>query len=222
MPAPKKIFFSYSSYTEDVDLYNRIHKHFAAYSKFGLISIVDKNEIFLISGDAAKINEIQNSTDITVPLLSVDFVNDEECLKQLDNAVSGNKIIVPVLLRSFDWESIQKLNQYRKRMLPEDLSSVEDHISSGSNDDSIFKEIAQRVKGIALPEIGNISIQHSSNTFYYIIASIVLAIGILAAWFIYDKNGDYRISIAAFLMSVIIAMVALKNVLFPNKLKIKK
>ena len=222
MATPKKIFFCYSNDAEDLELYKRLSRHFSAYSKFGLIGIVDRQEIFRTSGDLANIDEIQNGTDITSPLLSVDFVNDEDCLKQLDNAASQQKIIIPVLLRDFDWEAIQKINQHKKSMLPDDLTSVENHISNNNNDDTIFKEIAQRVKKIALPEIGDISIQRSSNTFYYIIAAIVLIIGGLAAWYIYDLGLDYRIALAAFLMSVVIAMIALKNVLFPNKLKIKR
>jgi len=222
MPTAKKIFFSYSNHSDDLELYDKINKHFTAYSKYGLLAIVDKNEIFRSSGDNADIKEIQNTTDITIPLLSVDYVNDEECIKQLDNAASSDKIIIPVLLRDFDWEAFQKINQYRKTMLPDDLTSVENHITTDQNDDTIFKEIAQRVKGIVLPEIGEISIQHSTGIFYYIIASIVLVIGLLGSWFIYDQYNDYRISIAAFLMSAIIAMLALKNVLFPNKVRIKR
>jgi hypothetical protein len=222
MPTPKKIFFSYSKDSEDLQLYNKLNRHFTAYSRFGLIAIVDREVIFQTSGDTADIPAIQNGTDITIPLLSVDFVNDEECLKQLDNAASSSKIIIPILLRDFDWQAIQKLTRYQKQMLPDDLTSVENHISADNNDDTVFKEIAQKVKKIALPEIADIGIQQSSNTFYYVIAGIVLVIGALASWYVYDQQIDYRISIATFLMSVVIAMVALKNVLFPNKLKIKR
>ena len=45
------------------------------------MNLLDKQEIFRISGDAADIHEIQNGTDITIPLLSVDFVNDEDFAK---------------------------------------------------------------------------------------------------------------------------------------------
>lgn len=186
-----------------------------------MVGIIDRAELFRLTGDKAAINEILKSSDITIPLLSIDYINDEECLQQLDIAASSQMRIIPVLLRDFDWEAFQKITQYKKQMLPNDLTSVENHISAGNNDDTVFKEIAQHVKAIIFPEIGNLLIQKSSHTFYYIIASIVLIIGMLAAWFIYDQQGDYRISIAAFLMSAVIAMVALKNVLFPNKIKIK-
>ena len=221
MPTPKKIFFSYSNQNEDLELYKKINKHFAAYAGIGLLGIIDRTELFKLTGDKAAVIEILKSSDITIPLLSIDYINDEECLQQLETATSNQMRIVPVLLRDFDWEAFQKITQFKKNMLPNDLTSVENHISAGNNDDTVFKEIAQNVKAIIFPEIGKLVIQRSSHTFYYIIASIVLIIGILAAWFIYDQNGDYRISIAAFLMSVVIAMVALKNVLFPNKIKIK-
>ena len=221
MGTPKKIFFSYSNQTEDLELYKKINKHFAAYAGIGLLGIIDRAELFRLTGDKAAINEILKSSDITIPLLSIDYINDEECLQQLDIAASSQMRIIPVLLRDFDWEAFQKITQYKKQMLPNDLTSVENHISAGNNDDTVFKEIAQHVKAIIFPEIGNLLIQKSSHTFYYIIASVVLIIGMLAAWFIYDQQGDYRISIAAFLMSAVIAMVALKNVLFPNKIKIK-
>lgn len=221
MGTPKKIFFSYSNQTEDLELYKKINKHFAAYAGIGLLGIIDRAELFRLTGDKAAINEILKSSDITIPLLSIDYINDEECLQQLDIAASSQMRIIPVLLRDFDWEAFQKITQYKKQMLPNDLTSVENHISAGNNDDTVFKEIAQNVKAIIFPEIGNLLIQKSSHTFYYIIASIVLIIGMLAAWFIYDQQGDYRISVAAFLMSAVIAMVALKNVLFPNKIKIK-
>lgn len=221
MATPKKIFFSYSNHNEDLELYDKINKHFKAYSSIGLLGIIDKKEIFKLAGDKSKVIEILKTSDITIPLLSIDFINDEDCLKQLESAAGDNKVIVPVLLRDFDWEAFKEITKYREKILPNDLNPVENHITAGSNDDTVFKEIAQHIKAIIFPEIGNLVIQKSSHTFYYIIASIVLLIGGLAAWFIYDQNDDYRISIAAFLMSVVIAMVALKNVLFPNKIKIK-
>jgi len=221
MGTPKKIFFSYSNQTEDLELYKKINKHFAAYAGIGLLGIIDRTELFKLTGDKNAIAEILRSSDIAIPLLSIDYINDQECIQQLESAAGDNKVIIPVLLRDFDWEAFKEITQYRNQMLPNDHTPVENHISSGNNDDTVFKEIAQQVKAIMFPEIARLEVQKPSHSFYYIIASIVLVIGVLAAWFIYDKNGDYRISIAAFLMSAVIAMVALKNVLFPNKVKIK-
>lgn len=228
MGIPKMIFFSYSNQTEDLELYNKIHKHFAAYSSIGMLGIIDKKEIFKISGDKTKIAELLRSSDITIPLLSIDFINDEECLKQLETASGDNKLIIPVLLRDFDWEAFKEINQYKKQMLPNDLTPVENRISTGGNDDTVFKEIAQQVKAFIFPEIANLQVQKTSNRFYYIIASLVFAIGIVASVIVYNLTADFsqtqRILFTAFslLMFACIGLIALKNVLFPNKLNIKK
>ncbi len=228
MPAPKKIFFSYSNHDEDLELYNRIYKHFAAYAGIGLVGIIDKKEIFRITSDKSQIIEILKTSDVAIPLLSIDFINDEECLKQLESAATNQKIIVPVLLRDFDWAAFQKITQYKKQMLPNDLTSVEKHISTDNDDDTVFKEIAQSVKAIIFPEIGNFEIQKSSNTFYYIIAGLVFVIGIIASVIVYNETDGFgqieRIlfTILCFLMFGCIGLIALKNVLFPSKIKIKK
>jgi hypothetical protein len=228
MSTPKKIFFSYSNQNEDLEFYNKIHKHFAAYSNIGMLGIIDKKEIFKLTGDTSKINELLKTSDITIPLLSIDFINDEECLKQLESAAGENKVIVPVLLRDFDWEAFKEITQYKNQMLPNDHTPVENRITAGKNDDTVFKEIAQHVKAIIFPEIQNIKVQKTSHRFYYIIASLILVTGIVASIIVYNVTNGFepiqRILFTALslLMFACIGLIALKNVLFPNKLNIKK
>ena len=228
METPKKIFFSYSNQNEDLELYDKIHKHFAAYSNIGLLGIIDKKEIFKLTGDKTKISELLKTSDITIPLLSIDFINDEDCLKQLESATGENKVIIPVLLRDFDWEAFKEIAQYRKQMLPEDLTPVENRISSGNNDDTVFKEIAQRVKAVIFPEVRKMNLQKSSHTFYYVIASLVFAVGIIASVIVYnitdglEQTQRILFTLLSLLMFACIGLIALKNVLFPNKLDIKK
>ena len=228
MGAPKTIFFSYSNQNEDLELYDKIHKHFAAYSSIGLLGIIDKKEIFKLTGDQTKIGELLKTSDITIPLLSIDFINDRDCLQQLENAAGENKVIIPVLLRDFDWEAFKEITQYKKQMLPADLTPVENHISSGNNDDTVFKEIAQRVKAVIFPEVLTMTVQKSSHKFYYIIASLVFAVGIVASVIVYNITGGLEplqrilFTLLSLLMFTCIGLIALKNVLFPNKLNIKK
>ena len=228
MPTPKKIFFSYSNHTEDLELYSKINKHFAAYSSNGLLGIIDKKEIFKVMADKSQALELLKNSDISIPLLSIDFVNDEECLQQLESAASNQIKIVPVLLRDFDWQAFQKITRYKTEMLPDDLKPVENHIIAGSSDDTVFKEIAQRVKAIIFPEIRDMVIEKTSHTFYYIIASLVLVIGIVSSVIVYHETDglgnteQLAFTALCFLMFACIGLIALKNVLFPNKMKIKK
>ncbi len=228
MATPKTIFFSYSNHNEDLELYDKINKHFKAYSSIGLLGIIDKKEIFKLAGDKSKVIEILKSSDITIPLLSIDFINDEDCLKQLESAAGDNKVIVPVLLRDFDWEAFKEITKYREKILPNDLNPVENHITAGSNDDTVFKEIAQHIKAIIFPEIGNIQVQKTSKPFYYILATLVFVTGIVASVIIYnvtkglDQTQRILFTALSLLMFACIGLIALKNVLFPNKLNIKK
>lgn len=228
MGTPKMIFFSYSDQNEDLELYNKIHKHFAAYSSIGLLTIIDKKELFKITGDKSKITELLKSSDITIPLLSIDFINDEACLEQLQSAAGEDKLIIPVLLRDFDWEAFKEITKYKNQMLPDDLTPVENRISSEGNDDTVFKEIAQRVKAFILPEIKNLQIQKTSHRFDYLLASLILIIGIVASVIVYhitekfDSTQQLLFTALSLLMFACIGLIALKNVLFPNKVNIKK
>jgi uncharacterized membrane protein YwaF len=226
MGTPKKIFFSYSNQAEDLELYKKINKHFA-YAGIGLLGIIDRNELFKLTADKTAIAEILKSSDIAIPLLSIDYINDAECLQQLETATQNQIRIIPVLLRDFDWEAFTKITQYQQHMLPGDHTPVENHINAGSNDDTVFKEIAKNVKAIILPEIGKLEVQKTSHTFYYIIATIVFITGIVASVTVYHITNGFeqaqRILFTALslLMFASIGLIALKNVLFPNKLNIK-
>ncbi len=228
MGTPKKIFFSYSNQSEDLELYKKINKHFAAYAGIGLLGIIDRAELFKVTGDNAAIAEILKSSDIAIPLLSIDYVNDADCLQQLETATQNQIRIVPVLLRDFDWEAFSRITQYKQQMLPNDHTPVENHITAGNNDDTVFKEIAQNVKAIIFPEIGKIEVQKTSHTFYYIIATLVFIAGIVASVIIYnltdgiDQIQRILFSVLSLLMFACIGLLALKNVLFPNKLNVKK
>ncbi len=216
----KKIFFAYSDSAEDIDLYKRFNKHFAAYAKKGLIGIVDKDELFRVNNDSTKVQEFLTTADLTVPLLSIDYLNSDECVKLLDTATNAKKLIIPVLLRDFDWQEMDEIRLLQNAMLPEDKQSVNAHVSVDKDKEEIFASIAKKVKGIVFNDFEGISIKKSSGTFYYIIASIVMLIGILAGILTYSYWGDWKISAIIFLMFGGIALFAVKNVLFPTKFKI--
>jgi len=216
----KKIFFAYSDNAEDIDLYKRFNKHFAAYAKKGLIGIVDKDELFRVNNDRTKVQEFLATADITVPLLSIDYLNSDECVKLLDSAAGAKKLIVPVLLRDFDWQEMDEIKRLENSLLPEDKQSVNSHISGDRDKDEVFASIAKKVKGIVFNDFEGIQIKKSSGTFYYLIASIVMIIGILAGVVSFNQWGDWKISAIIFLMFAGIALFAVKNVLFPTKFKI--
>ena len=212
----KKIFFAYSDNEKDIELYKQFNKHFAAYAKKGLIGIVDKEEIFKLNNDREKLNEFLKTADLTVPLLSVDYAASDECVKLLDLAADNKKIIIPVLLRDFDWQVLDEMRNLENEMLPSDKQSVNSH----NDKDEIFSTIAKKVKAIVFNDFEGVNIKKSSGTFYYILASVMIVIGILAALVIYKQWEDWRISAIIFLMFGCIALFCVKNFLFPTKFKV--
>jgi len=219
----KKVFFAYSDDTEDIDLYKELKQHFTAYARQGFLAIMDRDELFRRSGNQEKYEEFLRESDFAVPLLSIDYLNSEECLKLLDAAKTSEKPIIPILLRACEWEEIDKLRGLEKNILPDNKQSVSQLISSTKSGDVVFSRIARQVKAVVfsndLKKLQQINLAGNTKTFYYILAGIVLVIGALAAAISYSKWTDWKISTVIFLMFVAIALLALKHVLFPTKFR---
>jgi hypothetical protein len=216
----KKIFFAYSDNAKDVELYKEFSKHFITYARKGMIFIIDKDELFRVDNDNSHIYKYLDESDITVPLLSVDYLVSDQCIKLLETAAAGNKTIIPVLLRDCDFTGIDKMKELENNMLPDDKQSVAEHIIKEGGQDEVFSEMAKKVKAIIFKELESVKIVTGSRLFYYILAGIVLLIGGLGAVFSYLQWNDLIIASIVFLMFVVIAFYALKNVLFPTKFKI--
>ena len=215
----KKIFFAYSDNVKDVELYKEFNKHFKTYAKSGMLMIIDKDELFRINNDNEKILKFLDESDITVPLLSIDYLTNDRCIQLLESAVAGNKTIIPVLLRDCDYQGIDKLKGLEHKLLPDDKDSVTEHNIKDGGLDEVFTTIAKKVKSIIFKELELVTIKTGPKLFYYILSGIVFAMGILAAAISYSSWKNWMISSGIFLMFVVIALFSLKNVLFPTKFK---
>ena len=216
----KKIFFAYSDNEKDIELYKQFNKHFTAYAKKGLIAIVDKDELFRVNNDKEKVIEFLKNADLTIPLLSVDYATSDECISMLGMATDAKKIIIPVLLRDFDWKELDGIRNLENALLPEDKQSVNAHISLDNDKDAVFAIMAKKVKAIVFNDFEGIDIKKNKGTFYYILASILMIIGVLSGWESYQQWNDLILSVIIFLMFGCIALFSVKNVLFPTKFKI--
>ena len=213
----KKIFFAYSDNAKDVELYKEFNKHFKTYASKGMIFIIDKDELFRIDSDNTNIYKHVDESDITVPLLSVDYLISDQCIKLLETAVAGKKTIIPVLLSDCDFTGIDKLKELENSLLPDDKESITEHIIKEGGQDEVFSSIAKKVKAIIFKELGSVKIKTGSKLFYFILSGIVFLIGGLAAAFSYSKWYDWKISSIVFLMFTVVALYSLKKVLFPTK-----
>jgi hypothetical protein len=217
----KKIFFAYSDNAKDVELYKEFNKHFKTYARNGLLMIIDKDELFRQSGDTTKAAQFLQEADITVPLLSVDYLDNDQCIKLIETAVAGHKTIIPVLLRDCNYDTVDNLKALKDKLLPEDKKSVADYSDEKGGLDEILASIAKRVKGVVFKELDAVEIKASPKLFYYILSGILLVLGGLAASYCNSSDwGDWRLAIGAFLLFFIIALFTLRNVLFPTKFNV--
>lgn len=218
----KKIFFTYSDEQEDVNLYKELKLHFTPYAKKGIVKIIDKEELFRITNDKQKAKEILLESDIAIPLLSIDYINDDDCIALLETAADNKKIVIPVLLRECLWNEIDKLRPMGEKILPADKQPIREHIRNEGSEDKVLSGIALKVKAILLgSSLDEIPAKHEtrkSGMFEYIIASIVLLMGALGAAYGHSKFGDWKITILIFLLFLTIALFALRTVLFPTKI----
>ena len=218
----KKIFFAYSDNAKDVELYKEFNKHFKTYARSGMLMIIDKDELFLVDNDNEKTLKFLDESDITVPLLSVDYLTNEQCLTLFESAVAGNKIIIPVLLRDCDYAGIDKMKGLESNLLPDDKESVTEHLIREGGHDEVFSAMAKKVKAIALKKelevLTDFSEARKPKSFFYLLTGLLLLIGILAASFTHTQLHDWRITSLVFLLFLVIVLIAGNKMLFPTKI----
>src|SRR6188768_1571002 len=144
----KKIFFTYADTSEDVNLYKELKLHFTPYARKGLLEIIDRDELFKRSGDALNTQEILLSSDLTVPLISIDYLNNDECVKLLETAAQKNMMVIPVLLRDCEWREFERLQGLGNQILPDDKQPVKDHIIKEGSEDKVMAAIARKLKAV--------------------------------------------------------------------------
>lgn len=220
----KKIFFTYSDTSEDVTLYKELKLHFTPYARKGLLEIIDRDELFKRSGDTLKTQEILLSSDVTVPLISIDYLNNDECVKLLEIAAQKNRLVIPVLLRECEWDEFEKLKGLGSLFLPVDKQPVKDHIKKEGSEDKIMSAIARKLKAVTfendLARMDDFEekTRVKPKKFYYIITSILALIGVLAASIAWSLLLDWRISVLIFLMFLVIGLFAGKKAFINSKL----
>ena len=219
MGTPKKVFFSYSDYPKDLDLYSRLNTHFAILRKNKMVSIIDKNELLVLAPDKEGALRILGESDIAIPLISSDYFNNDECLAMLKEAVKNEKDIIPIFVRDVDLSGDDVMEKIKQKMIPNDGRSLLEHFEQTKDEDSVLKEISDIIKTRLFPELMKQPLKTGSTNFYYILAALELIIGIVAAVYVYRTFNDILLAILALLLFVCIAFLALKNVLFPTKLK---
>lgn len=186
---------------------------------------------FVAGTDVAQaINESIVSSDFVIPILSVDYINDDDCMRQFKDSITSKKELIPILLRDFEWSELEELKSFENVLIPKDKNSIVNHISLSGNQDIVYRQIVSSVKDniFSDKEKAAINISGSKVTNFYKIMSVIVAfISILALVWITASVQTWYISVLFFFIFLCIEALILRHIFFPTQIstylnKIKK
>jgi len=145
-----EVFFSYSH--KDDTLREELEKHLKVLQRQGVIKAWNDRRISAGSEWEKQIHLNLQRAQIILLLVSADFIASDYCLdievtQAMKRHKTGNSIVVPVILRPCDWESMPfgKLQAVPKDARP---------VTSWENRDEAFADIAATIRKIALEITG--------------------------------------------------------------------
>jgi hypothetical protein len=210
----KKIFFNYSDEAEDAKMMRNLCLHFSV--------LKDKVDLWhkgrILPGDT--VNETQsvnlNNADAVMHLLSISYAAEDDCMKLLDQGVQQHKKNIPVLLSSFDWESVDAINKLREDLLPHDHKPVDVH----PNYNEVYTEIVQTVK----KDVLGIETKAGPNgrMFYYVLSGLILVVGSVVTIGTKSFFDNLGITLGIFALFIIAAIFTLRHIIFPTNISTSK
>ena len=144
-PKALKIFLSYCH--ADEALKNELRKHLQPLEKLGIIKVWCDRSIKPGDNLAKSISQELESSDLFIPLVSIDFINSDYCYDiELNRAMelhgSGNFRVVPIILRECLWNHAPFGGLLA---LPKDAKAL----TGWSDRDEAFTSIARSIHALA-------------------------------------------------------------------------
>jgi hypothetical protein len=143
---PIEIFYSYSH--KDEELRERLETHLKLLQRQGVIKGWHDRLISAGTEWAGQIDHYLESAQIILLLISADFLASDYCYdnemkRALERHEAGEARVIPIILRPVDWASA---SFSKLQALPRDGKAV----TTWSNQDEAFTQIAQGIRQIAL------------------------------------------------------------------------
>jgi tetratricopeptide (TPR) repeat protein len=196
---PLGVFISYAH--EDDELCQEFIKHLIQIKRDGLIRAWHDRRLTGGSEWAGQIDEHLNSADIVVLLVSPDFLASQYCYdiemkRALERDAAGEARVVPVILRSCDWQT----SQFAKlTALPEDGKPV---VKWETHDDG-FLDVVKRLRRVvrelrepvqrggvpAPPPLDERPVVRKIRLWHLVVVGVMILM--IAGWFWWDKQREY-------------------------------
>jgi TIR domain len=210
----KKIFFNYSDEAEDAKMMRNLCLHFSV--------LKDKVDLWhkgkILPGDTVdeELSFNLNNADAVLHLLSISYAAEDDCMELLDQGIKQDKNNIPVLLSSFDWQSVDPIKQLEEKLLPQDHKPVDVH----PNYNEVYTEIVQTVKKDVLGMEGKAG--SGGRIFYYILSALILAVGSLVTIWANNIFNHLGITLGVFALFVISAFLTIRKIIFPTSISTSK
>lgn len=210
----KKIFFNYSADPEDAKMMRNLCLHFSVLKN--KVELWHKGKI--MPGDVIEESLRRNldDSDLALHLLSISYVTEDQCVSLLEEGMEHQIKNVPVLLSSFDWQSMDSIRQLENELLPGDHKPVDTH----PDYNKIYTEIVVAVKKDLLgidTKTGN-----TDRLYFYLLAGVMLAVGSALAFWANNLFGKLGITLMVFAMFVFAAVFILRKIIFPTSVSTSK
>ncbi len=210
----KKIFFNYSADPDDGKMMRNLCLHFSVLKNN--VELWHKGKI--LPGDVIEESLRKNldDSDLALHLLSISYAAEDQCVSLLEEGIVNHKKNVPVLLSSFDWQSMDSIRQLENELLPGDHKPVDTH----PNYNEIYTEIVIAVKQDLL------GIDTKTGTtdrlYFYLLAGVLLTVGSVLAYWANGLFNNLGITLMVFAMFVFAAVFILRKIIFPTSVSTSK
>ncbi|MEP6676584.1 MAG: toll/interleukin-1 receptor domain-containing protein [Ferruginibacter sp.] len=206
----KKVFINYSSDPEDKKIFESLYMH------LGLIRDFDIWHSGKINAGAVTEDELSlhlKESEVVIPLLSVNYLNNNFCMTEFASAKQLLKELYPVLISSFDIDSCEVLKDVDCNLIPESKSFIE----TSSNIDEACMEVCKELRCKVLGEkLSSRILNPDSRRFLYLLAALPIVLGLGYGAWCYFNDQVSSITYLGSLIMISISLVPIIKLLLPT------
>ena len=206
----KKVFINYSNDPEDKKLFESLYMHLGLIRDFDIWHSGKIN-----AGDVAadQLNLHLKESEVVIPLLSVNYLNSNDCMTEFSSAKQLQKKLYPVLISSFDIDSCDALRDVNGNLIPEDKTFLE----TSANIDQACMEVCRELRCKVLGAKDSARIFNpDSRRFLYLLVAIPMFLGLSYGAWCYFNNQVSSITYLGSLIMMSISLIPIIKLLLPT------
>ncbi|MFM9944715.1 MAG: TIR domain-containing protein [Bacteroidia bacterium] len=212
----QKIFINYSQDPDDIKLFQNLYLHLGIIRDFEIWHV---GKILAGTDRQVELDKRFAESEIVLPILTVNYLNDETCMQQFANARLQQKKLFPLLASSFDIDSFDDLKDYDQNIVPNDKSFLETANNLDVACTQIIRELRGKILGKKAAKIGGLA---DSRKFLYILTIIPIVLGIATGIYFYSQEQLSSIALIGSFLIGSISLFPLAKLIWPTNVSTQK